>query len=44
MFTDGEFSTMERSVNNASNDQNGIESSDIATTEIVQVKIHSVFK
>ena len=35
---------MERSVNNASNNQNGIESSDIPIAEMVQAKIQSVFK
>ena len=44
MFTDEELSAMERSVNNASNNQNGIESSDISIAEMVQAKIQSVFK
>ena len=35
---------MERSVDNASNSQNGIESSDIPIAEMVQTKIQSVFK
>ena len=44
MFTDAELSAMERSVNNASNNQNGTESSDIFMAEMVQAKIQSVFK
>ena len=44
MFTDAELSAMERSVNNASNNQNGIESSDIPIAEMVQAKIQSVSK
>ena len=43
-FTDAELSAMERSVTNASNNQNGTESSDIPIAEIVQAKIQSVFK
>ena len=44
MFTDAELSAMKRSVNNASNNQNGIESSDIPIAEMVQAKTQSVFK
>ena len=44
MFTDTELSAMERSVNNASNNQNGIESGDIPIAEMVRAKIQSVFK
>ena len=39
MFTDAELSAMERSVNNASNNQNGIGSSDIPIAEMVQAKV-----
>ena len=44
MFTDAELSAIERSVNNAGNNQNGIESSDFPIAEMVQAKIESVFK
>ena len=44
MITDEKLSAMERSVNSASNNQNGIESSDIPIAEMVQAKIQSVFK
>ena len=44
MFTDAELSAMERSVNNASNNQNGIKSSKIPMAEMVSTKVQSVFK
>ena len=44
MFRDSKLSAIERSVNSASNNQNGIESSDIPIAEMVQAKIQSVFK
>ena len=44
MFTDTELLAMERSANNGSNNQNGIEPSDIPIAEKVQAKIQSVFK
>ena len=44
IFTDAELSAMERSVNNATNNQNSIESSDISNAEMVQAKIQSAFK
>ena len=44
MSTDAELSAMERSVNNASNNQDGIKSIDIPIAEIVPAKIQSVFK
>ena len=44
IFTDTELLAMERSVNNGSNNQNGIESSNIPFAEKVQAKIQSVFK
>ena len=44
MFTDAELSAMERSVNNASNNQNGIKSSNIPMAEMVSPKVQSLFK
>ena len=44
MFADAKLSAMERSMNNASNSQNCIKSSDIPIAEMVQAKIQSVFK